>query len=532
MDSRNVYLRQNVAAEPLRHQWPAYSELVPPAVAAMHVANAHVRLMRSFVSAPQVHVAALRDPKMLGGPFINYDAGRGGEVKALLEDTLARQAHVLELAKALTALDKLLAAEAAGYTLEPLYEKVPEILQGLVELVYDLNNHPSIRLIEGLLYRGPLHDESLQSVALSLVAGDARTCLLSTPRLREPGALHLALPFRSPKLDALFEMRDVARPYGWIKDILGIAPADDAVFASFFTEAPPARPASVPAPPGGLRIRYFGHACVCIEGAGVTVLSDPLISYAVDSPLPRYTFADLPEKIDYVVITHNHSDHLVLETLLQIRHKVGTVVVPRASGGALADPSMKLLLESVGFPRVVALDELERIELGAGSITGAPFLGEHADLDIRSKLAYAIRLADKTVYLGADSNNLAPAMYRHLRAAIGPVDVQFVGMECDGAPLSWGHGSLLTNPMPRKMDQSRRFDGSDCGKALQMVEALEPKHVYVYAMAAEPWLGHILATNYTDESRPIVEAKKFVEACRANGRVAERLFGQRELFFK
>ncbi len=521
-----VFLKPNVSAEPLRHQWPAYSELVPPAVAAMHVGNAHIRLMRSFLSAPQVHVAALKDPKMLGGPFINYGADRAGEIKILLEQTLERQAHVLELARAITALDRILAAEATGYTLEPLYEKVPEILQGFVELVYDLNNHPSIRLIEGLLYRSPLHDESLQTVALSLVHGDARTCLLSTPRLMEPGAVHLAIPFRSNKLDALFAMRAVAQPYEWIRDILGVRPEDAATFASFFTETPPARPAPHA---GGLRVRYFGHACVCIEGAGATVLSDPLISYQYDSPIPRYTFADLPEKIDCVVITHNHSDHLVLETLLQIRHKVDTVIVPRSNGGALADPSMKLLLESVGFRKVVGLDELERVELADGFVMGAPFLGEHADLDIRSKMAYAVRLAGKTTYLGADSNNLAPKMYAHVRDAVGPVDLQFVGMECDGAPLSWGHGSLLTNPMPRKMDQSRRFDGSDCQKALRMVEALGASAVYVYAMAAEPWLAHILATNYTDESRPIVEAKKFVEACRQSGRTAERLFGQREL---
>jgi L-ascorbate metabolism protein UlaG (beta-lactamase superfamily) len=527
---KHVYLKQNVAAEPLRHQWPAYSELVPPAVAAMHVANAHIRLMRSFVSAPQVHVAALKDPRMLGGPFINYDAARVTEVQALLEQTLERQAHVLEFAKAVTTLDKLLSAEAVGYTLEPLYEKVPPILQGFVELVYDLNNHPSIRLIEGLLYRSPLHDESLQSVALSLVSGDARTCLLSTPRLMEPGSLHLTIPFSSKKLDELFAMKDVAQPYEQIKDLLGITQEDDATFASFFTEEAPARPS--PHGGKGLRIRYFGHACVCIEGGGVTVLSDPLVSYKYDSTIPRYTFADLPDKIDYVVITHNHSDHLVLETLLQIRHKVGTVIVPRCSGGALADPSMKMLLESVGFRKVLAIDELETIEFEGGSILGAPFLGEHADLDIRSKMAYAVRLAGKSVYLGADSNNLAPRMYAHVRGAIGPVDVQFVGMECDGAPLSWGHGSLLTSPMPRKMDQSRRFDGSDCAKALKMVEELGPGEVYVYAMAAEPWLGHILATNYTDESRPIVEAKKFVDACRSGGRVAERLYGQRELFLQ
>ena len=47
---------------------------------------------------------------------------------------------------------RLLQTEAQGDSLESYYNKVPEMLKGLVELVYDLNNHPSIRLIESLLY--------------------------------------------------------------------------------------------------------------------------------------------------------------------------------------------------------------------------------------------------------------------------------------------------------------------------------------------------------------------------------------------
>ena len=364
-------------------------------------------------------------------------------------------------------------------------------------------------------------------MALYLVDSDARTCLLSTPRLAEPEIVRVAIPFRSEHLDALFRMKRVAASVA-IRELLGVSEADEAVFSTFFTDEPP--PAPDPYRGDGMRIRYFGHACVCIEGGGVTVLSDPLVSYRYDSDIPRYTFADLPETIDYVVITHNHSDHLVLETLLQIRDRVGTVSSREQRRGP-RHPSMKLLLEQVGFRRVVAMDEHRDDEIPGGSITGVPFLGEHADLDIRSKLAFLVRLAGRTVYLGADSNNLSPRLYHHVRQAIGQVDVQFVGMECEGAPLSWGHGSLLTNPMPRKMDQSRRFDGSDCGKALAMIEELGPKNVFVYAMAAEPWLNHILATHYTDPSKPIVEATKFVDACRERGLVAERLFGQRELVF-
>jgi hypothetical protein len=56
-----------------------------------------------------------------------------------------------------------------------------------------------------------------------------------------------------------------------------------------------------------VRVRYFGHACVLVETA---VLTDPFVSYDYPAEVPRYTLADLPDQIDYALITHAHSDHL------------------------------------------------------------------------------------------------------------------------------------------------------------------------------------------------------------------------------
>lgn len=103
--------------------------------------------MQSFIDDPQVHMAALKNPAMIGGPFINYDASRANEIKALMERTKEEQAHMLELERAIKDLDKLLADEANGYSLEPLYQKVSDILKGYVELVYNSNNNPSIRFL-------------------------------------------------------------------------------------------------------------------------------------------------------------------------------------------------------------------------------------------------------------------------------------------------------------------------------------------------------------------------------------------------
>ena len=66
-----------------------------------------------------------------------------------------------------------------------------------------------------------------------------------------------------------------------------------------------------------------------VETSDVSILFDPVLSYTYESDISRYTYDDLPEKIDFVVITHNHQDHILFETLLQIRHKVKIFIVPR-----------------------------------------------------------------------------------------------------------------------------------------------------------------------------------------------------------
>jgi L-ascorbate metabolism protein UlaG (beta-lactamase superfamily) len=527
MGNGNLYLKQNVLVEPLFNQWYAWSCLISPAAAAMFIANSHLKIMQSFVAAPQMHVNALKNPAMRGGPFLNYGVGRTPDVKRLIDKTKKEQAHMLELAAAIQSVSELLENEGTGASLEPLYEKIPAPLKGYIELVYDLNNHPSIRFIEGLLYRSPYYDTKAQSIALSLVERDDRPFALSTPSLHDGGQLSLPLPFSAPELDELFKMKFVPRPYGYIKDLLQVADSDDELFSSFFTEEPPE---VAPRYEGeSARVRYFGHACILLESKDVSILTDPVISYKYDSDTYRYTYADLPDEIDYILITHNHQDHCMFETLLQLRHKLKQVIVPKNSGGGLADPSLKLVLENIGFRNVREIDEMESIEFEGGSITGLPFLGEHADLNIRTKLAYLIKLRDRSVLCAADSNNLEPKLYEHIHGLVGDIDTMFLGMECDGGPLSWLYGPLLTKPMPRKFDQSRRLNGSNCERGISIVNLFNPRNVYVYAMGQEPWLTYLTSIQYTDESRPIVESNMLVEQCRARAITSERLYGCKEI---
>jgi len=523
MTYKKLFLKQNILAEPLFNQWYAWPYLIPPASAAMYIANSHLKIMQSFVSAPQVHVSALKNPAMIGGPFINYDPGKAPDIKRLIDKTLTEQKIMLEFAEAIKALDQLLVNEATGYSMEAHYSKVPDLLRGYVELVYDLHDNPSIRFLEGLLYKSKFYNPNSQSLLLSEINSDSRSFVFSTPRLESDGRLFLNVPFESEALDELFRMKTVPQPLEHIKDALGITNESDDLFTTFFTE-------NATEPPGhfdgdGVRIRYLGHACLLIETRDVSLLIDPVISYKYSSGVERQTFVDLPEKIDYALITHTHQDHLMFETLLQLRHKIRNIIVPRSIGGDRTDPSAKLILQAVGFNNVWELDELEQIEIPGGSIMGCPFLGEHCDLNVRTKLAYYVHLLGKKVLAVADSNNLEPRLYRHLHEIIGEIDILFIGMECDGAPMSWLYGPLLTRPVVRKNDQSRRFDGSTCEKGLGIIDILKPKQVYVYAMGQEPWCSFLTSIRYTDVSRPIVESNKLVAECLGRGLIAERLYG-------
>ena len=66
--------------------------------------------------------------------------------------------------------------------------------------------------------------------------------------------------------------------------------------------------------------------------------------------------------------------------------KIGQIIVPRNNGGELQDPSLKLAFEKIGFSNVIEINEMETVHFSSCAITGIPFLGEHCDLNIQSKI--------------------------------------------------------------------------------------------------------------------------------------------------
>ena len=522
------YLRFDIKAEPLIWKWYAWPHLIPPATAACNIVERHLKIMYSYIESPQIHSQAIKDPKMLGGPFIDFETEATDAINELAKMTEIECKNLIELNSAIKKIDRILQLQAKGDCLEDLYQQIPHCLKGCVELVYNLNHHPSLRLIEPLLYK-LYYNTSYQSIALSHMVSDHRKFVLSTPRLNQNNEVSLNIPFSDPKLDIFFRMKDEPMDSIKLKNLFSIPIEKQKLYNSFFTVKPPSNSSTKNFQGDGIRLRYFGHACVLIQTKEISILFDPVISYSnKKSVVPRYSFEDLPDKIDYVIITHNHQDHLMFETLLQLRYKIGHIIFPTNNKGALEDPSIKLILKNTGFSSLIEVEELEKILLPNGEIIALPFLGEHSDLNIHSKLSFCIKLKGKNFMFAADSNNLDSYLYKHISEVIGPVEMLFLGMECDGAPLSWLYGPYLSSPISRGFDRKRTLSGSNFKKAWAIVEKISCKSAYIYAMGQEPWLNHIMALHYEANSPQIIESNKFIEACRCEGIESERLFGKKE----
>jgi L-ascorbate metabolism protein UlaG (beta-lactamase superfamily) len=526
-----LYLKPNVVVEPLVSKWYAWSHLISPATAAMNLLERHIKIMDSYIMEPAIHAEAAKNPKMLGGPFMDFSTNCSENIKELLKNTRIQCDNIIQFATAIKHIEKLLQSEAKGYGLEALYEKVPQLLKGYVELCYDLNNNPSYRFFESLLYKSKFYNRHSQSIALWITKNDHRPFCLSTPRLEEPNVLHIQIPFDHTGIDELAKMKRTPQTLEFIKGMFEISKEQNRLFETFFTESPP--------PPyhkydgDKIRMRYFGHACILIETKEVSILIDPLISYyGYDSDIEHFSDIHLPDLIDYVLITHNHQDHILLETLLPLRHRIKKIIVPRTCSGKLEDPDLKLMFNNIGFHNVFPLQEMECIQFADANITGIPFVGEHSDLNILTKSCYLIEISGFKLMFLADSRAIEPNLYRHIHKEIGDVDVMFLGMECDGAPLTWLYGPLMPIKISREQDDSRRLAGSDCAKGMSLIDIFRPKEVYVYAMGQEPWIEFISSLKYTKESHPIVQSDLLIQICQKQGIIAERLFGEKELLYE
>lgn len=182
----------------------------------------------------------------------------------------------------------------------------------------------------------------------------------------------------------------------------------------------------------GLTVTMIGHASVLIQAAGRNLLIDPVWSDRA-SPLrragprrftaPGIAWADLPP-IDAVLVTHNHYDHLALDTLrrLQAEHRP-RFVVPLGNDAIIAP--------AVQGAEVVTGDWGDVVELGDGysaALTPANHWSSRRLNDRRMALwcGYVIRTRAGVVYNVGDTGFGDGHVFADVRRNHGPLDVALI----------------------------------------------------------------------------------------------------------
>ncbi|MCD2422917.1 MBL fold metallo-hydrolase [Niabella pedocola] len=153
---------------------------------------------------------------------------------------------------------------------------------------------------------------------------------------------------------------------------------------------------------------WFGHSSYWIQIDGKRLLIDPVFSGNA-SPIPGtntafkgsdiYTADDFPP-VDYLLITHDHYDHLDYETITALRGKVKSVICGLGVGAHF---------EHWGYEasRITEMDWDETLTLDSGFLLHTAstrhFSGRGFIRNNTLWLSYILQTPSQTIYLGGDS---------------------------------------------------------------------------------------------------------------------------------
>lgn len=153
---------------------------------------------------------------------------------------------------------------------------------------------------------------------------------------------------------------------------------------------------------------WFGHSSYFIKVDGNNLLVDPVFSGNA-SPISGtnksfngsdvYTVADMPF-IDFLLITHDHYDHLDHDIIVQLKDKVGKVICGLGVGTHFEHwgyPSEKIV-ELDWYSDVVLDDQLRLVATPARHFSGRSFTRNNT-----LWVSYVLQTSSLKMYLGGDS---------------------------------------------------------------------------------------------------------------------------------
>jgi L-ascorbate metabolism protein UlaG (beta-lactamase superfamily) len=174
---------------------------------------------------------------------------------------------------------------------------------------------------------------------------------------------------------------------------------------------------------------WFGHSSYFFQTDGLKFLVDPVFSGNA-SPIPGstksfkgtdvYTVDDLPE-IDYLLISHDHYDHLDYETIRKLKGKVKKVICGLGVGAHL---------ERWGFRAddIIEMDWDTDIEPQKGvkvyGLTARHFSGRTFKRDQTLWMSYLLQTPTRKIYIGGDSGY--GEHFKEIGELYGPIDLAII----------------------------------------------------------------------------------------------------------
>ena len=172
---------------------------------------------------------------------------------------------------------------------------------------------------------------------------------------------------------------------------------------------------------------WFGHSSYLLQVDGLRLLVDPVLSGNA-SPLPGtttafkgadiYRPADIPP-VDYLLLSHDHYDHLDYTTVREIRNKVGSVICGLGVGAHL---------ERWGYPAssITEMDwdseiKLDERPMKLYALTARHFSGRSFSRNNTLWLSFLLETPQRKIYLGGDSGY--GDHFKNIGERHGPIDL-------------------------------------------------------------------------------------------------------------
>lgn len=220
---------------------------------------------------------------------------------------------------------------------------------------------------------------------------------------------------------------------------------------------------------------WLGHSSYYLQTDGVSFLVDPVLSL-YGSPFKYFNKAfkgsdlfkpdDVPG-LDYLVITHDHFDHLDYPTVKSIRNRTGMAIVPLGTGGHLErwGYAEEQLIEEEWGTEVLLKNNLK--------ITFTParhFSGRKIKQNNTLWTSYVLETPTKKIFLGGDSGY--DLHFKAIGDQFGPFD--YAVLENGQYDEAWRYIHALPE------DVIKAATDLKAGKII-------PVHSSKFALALHPW---------------------------------------------